>query len=66
MPCLTCGSTRMLDALLAGDFAEAVMWSPLVFLGPDRDRLGLPRVAWRLRAGRIRIDRFLVATVYLS
>jgi hypothetical protein len=33
MPCLTCGSTRMLDALLAGDFVEAVMWNPLVFLG---------------------------------
>jgi hypothetical protein len=33
MPCLTCGSTRMLDALLAGDFVEAVMWNPLVFMG---------------------------------
>jgi hypothetical protein len=33
LPCLTCGSTRMLDALLVGNFVEAVTWNPLVFVG---------------------------------
>jgi len=33
IPCLTCGSTRMIDALLSGNLLEAAMWNPLVFLG---------------------------------
>ena len=32
IPCLTCGSTRMVDALLSGNWVEAVTWNPLVFL----------------------------------
>ena len=32
IPCLTCGSTRMIDALLSGNLLEAAMWNPLVFL----------------------------------
>ena len=33
IPCLTCGSTRMIDALLSGSLLEAAAWNPLVFLG---------------------------------
>jgi len=33
IPCLTCGSTRMIDSLLSGRWIEAAMWNPLVFLG---------------------------------
>jgi len=33
IPCLTCGSTRMVDAILSGHLVEAVTWNPLVFLG---------------------------------
>jgi hypothetical protein len=33
IPCLTCGSTRMIDSVLSGHLVEAVMWNPLVFLG---------------------------------
>jgi hypothetical protein len=32
IPCLTCGSTRMVDALLSGDLLAAMAWNPLVFL----------------------------------
>jgi len=31
VPCLTCGSTRMAEALLRGDFMAAAAWNPLVF-----------------------------------
>lgn len=31
-PCLTCGSTRLLEALLHGDLVGAFLWNPLVFL----------------------------------
>ena len=33
LPCPTCGSTRMVESLLAGDLAGAVAWNPLLFLG---------------------------------
>lgn len=61
MPCLTCGSTRMLDALLAGKIVEAVLWNPLVFLGlagitawvfTTATGMALGRPARRLVAGR--------------
>lgn len=31
MPCATCGTTRMLRALLAGDLAEAIALNPMTF-----------------------------------
>lgn len=31
LPCATCGSTRMVEALLSGDVVGAVAWNPLVF-----------------------------------
>jgi hypothetical protein len=31
-PCPTCGSTRMIEALLGGDFIEALSWNPLVMI----------------------------------
>lgn len=31
LPCATCGSTRMVGALLAGDVIGAMRWNPLVF-----------------------------------
>ena len=58
VPCPTCGSTRLLGALLRGDLAAALAWNPLVFMtlagvltwgvaAGARRLLGLP--AWRLR-----------------
>ena len=31
LPCMTCGSTRLAQALLRGDLLEAAAWNPLVF-----------------------------------
>ena len=33
VPCPTCGSTRLFEALLAGDIADALASNPLVFVG---------------------------------
>ncbi len=33
LPCPTCGSTRMVERLLAGDVAGALGWNPMVFIG---------------------------------
>ena len=33
LPCLTCGTTRLCEALLAGDVLSAASWNPLVFVG---------------------------------
>jgi hypothetical protein len=57
LPCLTCGSTRLVQALLRGDVLEAAAWNPLVFgtlawmavwavASTVRALLGLP--AWRV------------------
>ena len=57
LPCATCGSTRMIEALLHGRILEAAAWNPLVFgalallcawgaLSAARWAFGLP--AWRL------------------
>jgi hypothetical protein len=32
LPCATCGSTRMVQALLSGDLLQAIAWNPLVFV----------------------------------
>jgi hypothetical protein len=32
VPCLTCGGTRCAKSLLAGNFTDAFVWNPLVFL----------------------------------
>jgi hypothetical protein len=32
IPCPTCGSTRLADAVLSGKLVEAFLWNPLVFL----------------------------------
>jgi len=31
IPCPTCGSTRMIESLLAGDLLDAAAWNPSVF-----------------------------------
>ena len=31
LPCATCGTTRLLEALVAGRLVEALAWNPLVF-----------------------------------
>ncbi len=57
LPCATCGSTRMIEALLHGRILEAAAWNPLMFFGVAllcswsvlctiRLALGVP--AWRL------------------
>ena len=33
LPCATCGSTRMIEALLHGRILEAAVWNPVVFCG---------------------------------
>lgn len=53
-PCPTCGSTRMLYALLEGDVPRALSLNPLVFLSAAAllafgIALLLLRVGWRLR-----------------
>ena len=32
IPCPTCGTTRLIEALLSGDLLGALEWNPLVFL----------------------------------
>ena len=57
LPCATCGSTRMIEALVHGRVLEAAAWNPLMFCGGillcswgalsfTRLALGVP--AWRL------------------
>lgn len=57
LPCATCGSTRMIDALLHGRILEAATWNPLVFCGlallcvwsaVSFTRLAFGVPAWRL------------------
>ncbi len=57
LPCATCGSTRMIEALLHGRILEAAAWNPLVFCGMallcswcalSAIRLALGVPAWRL------------------
>jgi len=40
IPCVTCGGTRAMVALVTGDAIEALAWNPLVALG------GLAAIAW--------------------
>jgi hypothetical protein len=58
VPCPTCGSTRLVEALLRGELLAAFGWNPLVFVGLSLVALwavasvlvrvtGLP--SWRLR-----------------
>jgi Protein of unknown function (DUF2752) len=75
VPCATCGSTRMIEALLHGRILEAAAWNPLVFCGvvllcswcalsAARLAFGLP--AWRLVVGpweRRALGLLLVAAV---
>lgn len=42
VPCPSCGGTRMIDALVAGDVGAALAWNPLLFV------LGLALGAWAL------------------
>ena len=60
LPCPSCGSTRLVESLLAGDILGAARWNPLVFvvlagvalwaiLSTARLLLGLP--AWRVELG---------------
>ena len=75
LPCATCGSTRMIEALLHGRILEAMAWNPVVFgvavllcswgaLSATRLAFGLP--AWRLVVeprDRRAFGLLLVATV---
>ena len=57
LPCATCGSTRMIEALLHGRILEAAAWNPLLFCGVallcswgalSAIRLALVVPTWRL------------------
>jgi hypothetical protein len=45
LPCATCGTTRMIESLLAGDVAGALAWNPLVFVAMV---VAVPCTAWLL------------------
>lgn len=77
LPCPSCGSTRLVESLLAGDLLGAARWNPLVFLvlagvalwaalSSGRLLLGLP--AWRVefRNGERVALRFLAGAVLVA
>lgn len=77
LPCLTCGSTRLAQALLRGDLLEAATWNPLVFIllalitlwaaaSTMRALLGLP--SWRvvLTAGERRAAGLAAGSVLVA
>ena len=77
LPCATCGTTRMVRALLSGDLLEAMAWNPLAFVVLASVSLwslwsvlllavGLPR--WRLVPDRRerRLLAVLAITVVLA
>jgi hypothetical protein len=57
LPCPTCGTTRMLEALFAGRLLEAFSWNPLVFcaLGAVALWAAGSLVPWALRRGSWRV-----------
>lgn len=55
IPCLTCGTTRMVEALRRGDPLEAVRWNPLVFgAGAAIAVWACVSATWRVLGLRIR------------
>ena len=48
IPCVTCGGTRALVALVTGDAIDALTWNPLVALGGAAAILWLPVAALML------------------
>lgn len=77
VPCPTCGSSRMIEALLSGDAFEALRWNPLALLtlgllaswavtSTLRHLCGLPRLhpvleSWERTALRLSAVALLVA-----
>ena len=77
VPCPSCGSSRMIEALLGGDLFEALRWNPLALLmlgslalwavtSTLRHLLGLPRLhlvleLWERRALRFSAVGLLAA-----
>lgn len=77
VPCPTCGSSRMVEALLGGDVFEALRWNPVALLTLGllalwsvtsifRQLLGLPRLhpvfeSWERRALRFSAVAMLAA-----
>ncbi len=57
LPCLTCGGTRCVRGLLAGDFTAAAAWNPLVFAGVV---LGAMFVVYAVVVTLFRLPRFRV------
>ena len=77
VPCMTCGSTRMLRALWAGDPLQALTWNPLVFsaltilvawslLSTVRLVFGVPRRRLVLDARERRVLRILAIVAALA
>ena len=77
LPCPSCGSTRLVESLLAGDLLGAARWNPLVFLALagvalwaalSTARLLLGRPAWRveLRSGERVALRFLAGAALVA
>ncbi len=56
IPCVTCGGTRALVALMTGNAAVALAWNPLVALGGVGAMAGLP-LAGLMLAGVVRRPR---------
>lgn len=52
VPCPTCGSTRMVEALLSGDVLGAAAWNPLVFFGLAAVAIWTALSVARLASGR--------------
>lgn len=61
LPCLTCGATRALAALLRGDLATSLRTNPLVGAGAAAAALYVPyaltAACFRLPRLRVRLDR---------
>jgi len=77
LPCPTCGTTRMAEAVFDGDVLGALSWNPMVFLGllgvaawavwvTGRRVLGLSDVRIILDASERRIVRFTAVIALLS
>jgi hypothetical protein len=73
VPCLTCGSTRALAALAAGDLAASLRFNPAVLPGCLASALyvlyaavvvgfRLPRVRWTLAPRDVRLARWGIVT----
>ena len=77
VPCPTCGSSRMVEALLGGDILEALRWNPLAFLtlgslalwavtSTLRHLLGFPRLHLVLESRERSVLRFSAVAILVA